>query len=110
MIEDALRLYPSYGHKRLIIHLLLMMKLFGIKPYRRTAKKCIVYKYPEAMVPNFFLTESLQGRGDIWANEFTYIKYHDIWAYVATVIDVYTREIVSVSMMINHTAQLVINP
>ena len=46
MIEATLEQYPSYGHKRLAIHLkvnkkrvLRVMHLFGIKPYRRRAKR-----------------------------------------------------------------------
>jgi len=42
-IEEVLREHPSYGHKRLAIHLkinkkriLRVMKIFGIKPYRKS--------------------------------------------------------------------------
>ena len=45
-IEDALHDHPGYGHKSLADHLkigkdkiLRVMKLFGIKPYRRRSKK-----------------------------------------------------------------------
>ena len=55
------------------------------------------------------MTEEPRGPGDIYASDFTYIKYHGKWVYVATVLDVFTREIVGVSILNTHAAQLVIN-
>jgi len=115
LIEMALRDHPSYGHKRLAIHLkinkkrvLRVMKLFGIKPYRRTTPK--VYKKPkDSVFPNLLLTETPGRPGDIYASDFTYIKHRGKWLYVATIIDIYTREIVGVSMLNTHATQLVIN-
>ena len=115
LIETALRDHPSYGHKRLAIHLkinkkrvLRVMKLFGIKPYRRTVPK--VYTKPkDSVFPNYLLTESPLCPGDIYASDFTYLKYRGKWLYVATVLDVYTREIVGVSILNTHATQLVIN-
>lgn len=114
-IELVLRDHPSYGHKRLAIHLKLnkkrilrVMKLFGIKPYRRTAKK--VYTKPkDSVFPNLLITETPLGIGDIYASDFTYLKYQGRWVYVATVIDVFSREIVGVSVLTTHSTQLVLN-
>lgn len=115
LIEAALRDHPSYGHKRLAIHLginkkrvLRVMKLFGIKPYRRIAKK--VYTKPkDSVFPNLLMTEEPRGLGDIYASDFTHIKFKGKWVYVATVIDVFTREIVGVSVLTTHNTQLVLN-
>ena len=114
-IETALREHPGYGHKRLSQHLkmnkkkvLRVMKLFDIKPYRRTAKK--VYRKPKGSVfPNYLMSESPVGPGDIYVSDFTHLKYQDRWLYVATVLDVYTREIVGVSVLTTHNTQLVLN-
>ncbi len=114
-IELVLRGHPSYGHKRLAIHLKLnkkrilrAMKLFGIKPYRRTCPK--VYKKPkDSVFPNLLITETPLGIGDIYASDFTYLKYQGRWVYVATVLDVFTREIVGVSVLTTHSTQLVLN-
>lgn len=115
MIELALREHPSYGHKRLAIHLginkkrtLRVMKLFGIKPYRRITPK-YQRKPKDSVFPNLLLTETPRGPGDIYASDFTYIKYRGKWLCVATVIDIYTREIVGVSVLNTHATQLVIN-
>jgi len=115
LIELTLREHPSYGHKRLARHLginkkrvLRVMHKFGIKPYRRTAKK-LYTKPKESVFPNLLMSEEPQGIGDIYASDFTYLKFKDRWVYVATVLDVYTREIVGVSVLTTHNTQLVIN-
>lgn len=115
LIEVTLRSHPSYGHKRLAIHLninkkrvLRVMKLFGIKPYRRETPQ--VYKKPkESVFPNYLMTEEPRGPGDIYASDFTYVKYRGKWLYVATVLDVFTREIIGVSILNTHATQLVMN-
>jgi len=116
MIEGALRDHPSYGHKRLAIHLKInkkrvsrVMRLFGIKPYRRTAKKAFVLKPKDSVFPNLLIHEVPKGPGDIYASDFTYIKWKGIWVYPATVIDVYTREVVGVCVLTTHATQLVMN-
>ncbi len=115
LIETTLRDHPSYGHKRLAIHLKLnkkrilrVMKLFGIKPYRLVTPK--LYKKPkDSVFPNLLMVEEPRGLGDIYASDFTYLKHKGRWVYVATVIDVYSREIVGVSVLTTHSTQLVLN-
>lgn len=116
LIEAALHLHPSYGHKRLAIYLginkkriLRVMKLYGIKPYRRTATKRFVLKPKDSVYPNLLIHEIPTCRGDIWVSDFTYIKYRGYWVYVATILDVHSREIVGVSILTTHGAQLVMN-
>ncbi|MBP6911864.1 MAG: IS3 family transposase [Candidatus Pacebacteria bacterium] len=116
LIEKSLRVNPSYGHKRLALDLninkkrvLRVMQIFGIKPYRRYVKKRFVWKPKDSIYPNLLIHESPCGIGDIWASDFTYIKYHNYWVYVATVIDVYSREIVGISVLTTHSTQLIIN-
>lgn len=115
LIEVALRDHPSYGHKRLAIHLKLnkkrilrVMKLFGIKPYRRTTPK-LYTKPKDSVFPNYLIMETPLGPGDIYASDFTYLKYHGRWVYVATVLDVFTREVVGASVLTTHHTQLVLN-
>lgn len=115
LIEVTLRDHPSYGHKRLALELginkkrvLRVMQLFEIKPYRRVTPK--VYQKPkDSVFPNLLITEIPLAPGDIYASDFTYLKYQGKWLYVATVIDLYTREIVGISILNTHATQLVIN-
>lgn len=84
------------------------MKLFGIKPYRRVTPR--VYTKPkDSVFPNYLMSEEPIGPGDIYASDFTYVKYRGRWLYVATVLDVFTREIVGVSILNTHATQLVMN-
>lgn len=84
------------------------MQLFGIKPYRRTTPKR--YQKPkDSVFPNLLMTETPLGAGDIYASDFTYLKYRGRWVYVATILDLFTREIVGVSVLTTHHTQLVLN-
>lgn len=116
LIEGVLRDHPAYGHKRIALHLkinkkrvLRVMKLFGIKPYRRVTKKRFVHKKTGAVVPNMLLTQEPRYKGHMCASDFTYIKFQKKWIYVATVIDLYTREIIGLAILTTHSTQLVMN-
>lgn len=117
LIEESLRIHPAYGHKRLAKHLkinkkriLRVMKKYGIKPYRRTAKNPWKHKKNKGYIfPNLLLTETPLYPNHIWATDFTYLKFQGKWLYVCTVIDLYTREIIGLSILNNHSTQLVIN-
>ena len=115
-IETALRLHPSYGHKRLALFLkinkkkaLRVMKIFGIKPYRRRGRKYRKNKNNSVSFPNFLLIETPLYPHHIWASDFTHISFHGTTVYVATVIDLFTREIVGFSVLTTHSVQLVTN-
>jgi putative transposase len=116
LIEEVLHTNPSYGHKRLAIHLginkkriLRVMHLFGIKPYRRHRKPYKNVKPREYDVfPNLLMTTSLERANQIRVTDFTYLWHHTRFIYVATVMDIYTREIVGVSVMTAHNTQLVL--
>ena len=116
-IEEALRNNPSYGHKRLAWHLGMnkkkvrrVMKIFGIKPYRRHAKKWKKTKNISAVYPNLLLTNHPEYENHIWTSDFTYLLRHKKkTVYVATVLDLWSKKIVGLSVFTNHSAQLTIN-
>lgn len=115
LIETALREHQSYGHKRLALHLkinkkrvLRVMKKYGIKPYRRVAAKPHKHeRKPEYVFPNLLLTEYPQYPGHIYASDFTHVKYKGRWVYVATVLDLFTREVVGMAVSLRHDRMLV---
>ena len=116
LIEEALRYHPSYGHKRLAKHLninkkrvLRVMKLYQIKPYRRRGKKWLKARKTELDYPNLLLTNTPRYEGHIWASDFTYLWFRGHWIYLATVIDLYTRKIVGLSISKSHDRYLVIS-
>mgnify|MGYP000215210332 CR=1 FL=1 len=116
-IEKTLRIFPSYGHKRLAIHLkvnkkriLRVMKLYGIKPYRRRGRKWRKSKKnPLTAFVNLLLTESPRYPNHIWTSDFTYLPFKGNWIYLATVMDLWNREIVGFSIFDHHSSQLTMN-
>lgn len=113
-IETVLREYPSYGHKRIALKLginkkriLRVMKLFGIKPYRRRGRKFRKTKDNGASFPNLLLTESPRYPHHIWASDFTHVSFHGKIVYIATIIDLFTRGIAGFSVMTTHSVSLV---
>jgi putative transposase len=115
-IESVLHDFPSYGHKRLALDLKLnkkrirrVMKLYGIKPYRRHRKPFKRLKSKEYQIfPNLLLTTPLTKINQIWVTDFTYLFYQNRFIYVATVMDVFNREVVGVCVLANHSSALVL--
>jgi len=118
-IEKVLENHHSYGHKRIAGHIkknkksiLRVMKMYGIKPYKRRRKWNYVKKKDlNEIYPNLLLKEGIfpQYPNHIWASDFTYLKYKDKFIYLSTIIDIYTREIKGFNVLTTHNNQLVIN-
>lgn len=106
----------SYGHKRLAEELkinkkrvLRVMKKFGIKPYRRRGRKYRKPKEIGSTYPNLLLTNLPRRLNHIWVSDFTHIGFHGRWVYMATVMDILSREIVGFSILTGHSVQLITN-
>lgn len=115
-IEEVLREYPSYGSRRLSIHLhsnrkrvKRVMNLFGIKAYRRRGRKWKKTVNIKVIYPNLLLTTYSTHENYIWVSDFTYIPFQGKTVYVATVLDLYTRKIVGLSVYTTHAVQLVLS-
>lgn len=116
-IEAVLVEHPAYGHKRIALTLKLnkkrilrVMKKYGIKPYRRRAKKRIKkndLNKPETIYTNLLFEEQANRPNKIWVSDFTYIKYKEKFIYLATVMDLFTREIVGINISRFHKKELV---
>ncbi len=116
-ILQTLHLHPSYGYRRLAIALginkkraLRVMQLYDIKPYRRRGKKPNYAKSPsmaDAILPNLIADYFPISPGDVWASDFTYIPYEGRFIYVATILDLYSREIVGWYVSNRHDTALV---
>lgn len=106
--------HPAYGHKRIAIHLgvnkkriIRVMKKYSITPiihrrspsYKGTQKSIHYTDWLNQLCP---LAPNI-----IWASDFTCIHFQDHWWYIATVIDVYTREIIGIAMSKYHNQELV---
>jgi len=116
-ILQVLHLHPSYGHRRLALHLkvnkkriLRVMHLYDIKPFRRRGKKPNYTKAPsmaDAILPNLIADYFPVSAGDVWVSDFTYLWYRDQFIYVATVMDLYSREIVGYHISNRHDTALI---
>jgi transposase InsO family protein len=117
-IEAVLLEHPAYGHKRLALHLKLnkkrmlrVMKKYGIKPYKRRLKKLLKKDdigKPDAKIQNqvkYFCPIMLN---IVWVSDFTYIKVKGKFIYFATIMDIYSREIIGISISRHHTSGLVL--
>jgi len=115
-IEEVWNNFPSYGHKRLAIVLkinkkkiLRIMKKFNIKPYRRHRKP---FKRSNVSIYdryyNLLVTNPCTRINQIWVSDFTYLWYKNRFIYLATIIDIYNREVVGVCILNNHSNGLII--
>lgn len=114
-IEIVLRDHPSYGHKRLAIHLGInkkrirrVMRMFGIKPYRRRGRKYKKTKKISVIYANLLFSTIPAYQNHVWVSDFTEMAYKRTRVYVATVMDIFTREIVGVSVSLRKGAPLVL--
>lgn len=112
-IEEAWQTHRGYGHRRLALALKInrkrirrVMRKFGLKPYRRRGRKWPKSKRISPSYPNLLLTVIPWGPHHIWVSDFTRLWFQTKWVYVGTVMDVYTRLVVGVSVLTTHTVQL----
>ena len=117
-IGKVLRDNPSYGHKRIALELglnrkriLRVMKKFHLMPAKRRRKKFVKVDdlgRPEAKYINEIEKFCPIRPNIVWAGDFTHIVFQNTWVYLATVMDIYTREIIGWHMSTNHAKDLVI--
>ena len=62
---------------------------------------------PEAPYPNFIKGRCPIAPGVVWATDFTYIPFHGTFLFLATVLDVFTREVLGWHILSVHTAALI---
>jgi putative transposase len=114
-IEEVLRQFPSYGYRRIARELKMnrkpvqrVMKIYGIKAYRRRGRKPKKKNNKSAVsYPNLLLETMPLYPNHIWATDFTYLWFKDKFYYVCTVIDLFTRRIVGFSVSARHDRWLV---
>jgi len=110
-IRKAMERNPSYGHRRIALALkvnhkrvLRVMQKFELKPilYRRRSK---FNQYnPQKIEANKNLIKNLSPitPNCIWVTDFTYLRYKKKFVYLATVIDVFTRQVIGWNMSLKH--------
>lgn len=117
-IESVWVNHPAYGHKRLALALKLnkkrilrVMKIFGLTPKRKRGKKPQKkgdQNKPASQYQNLIKGICPIAPDCIWVTDFTYIKYHHYFIYLATIIDLFTREVVGWNISRFHNKELVL--
>ncbi len=116
-IEKVMSDNKAYGHKRIAWALninkkraLRVMKLFGLKPRRRRKrqpdKPQDLGQAPMA-IPNLVKGIIIDAPNKVWVSDFTFLPYYGRFVYLATLEDVFTRQIVGWEVSIRHNADLV---
>lgn len=117
-IEHVMKANPAYGHKRIATDLkvnhkkiLRVMKLYGLKPRRRRIrpppKTDDLGKAPTGY-PNLIKYLCPIRPNVVWAVDFSFFKYRGIWYYLATVMDLFTREIIGFAFSRYYNKELVL--
>lgn len=117
-IESVLTDNPAYGHKRIALALKLnkkrilrVMKKFGLKPYKRRVKKPRKKGNegkPMTKYQNLIKDLKPTKRNEIWVSDFTYIRFREKFIYLATIMDLFSREIVGFNVSRFHNSELVL--
>ena len=114
-IEALMADNPSYGHKRVAIALGLnkkqvkrVMRKFDLRPARRRRKSWKRALGEEsAPSPNLLVALFPLFKNHVWVTDFTYLWWRGRWVYVCTIIDLWSREVLGISIKTNHSAMLV---
>lgn len=109
--------HPAYGHRRVGIVLSWnrkktnrLMQKFHLKPKLRRGFRLVKpddLGRPETRVENIAKILCPIRPNILWAGDFTYVLFCSRFWYVATVIDVYTREILGWHLGNHHTTALI---
>lgn len=115
-IERVMANHKAYGHKRIAIALrinkkraLRVMKLFGLKPQKRRKRPNKPQDLGQApmAIPNLVQGIIIDTPNQVWVSDFTYLPYYGRFVYLATLEDVFTRQVVGWEVSIRHNADLV---
>jgi len=101
-IEKVLASNKAYGHRRVALDLRInkkrarrVMKLFNLKPQRKRKKPNKpkdVGQEPMA-IPNLITGIIIDAPHQVWVSDFTYLPYFGRFLYLATIEDVFTRQV-----------------
>lgn len=116
-ILSVMQEHPAYGHRRVAMALRCnhkkahrLMKKFGLKPKIRRGYRLVKpddVNRPETRIENILTALCPIRPTVVWAGDFTYLLFQNRFWYVATVIDVYTREILGWHIANHHTTSLI---
>jgi putative transposase len=111
-IEEVLREHPGYGSRRLGQALGMgrerarrVMRLYGVKPYRRHGKKYRKRKVKRTH-PNLLLEIMPSYPNHIWVTDFTELAFQSGKVYFSTILDLFTRKLVGIHVAVRKGSAL----
>lgn len=116
-IETVMGNNKAYGHKRIAWDLkknkkkvLRVMKKFDLKPkrHRKAPKKPGDQNQASMAVPNLIQGIIIEAQNHVWVSDFTYLPYFGKFVYLATIEDLFTRQIIGWEISFRHNADLVV--
>lgn len=116
-IEAVMEKHPGYGHRRVADALKIskerarrVMRKFHLKPARRAKapRKPQDEGRPAEPYPDITAVMCPCTPHTVWVSDFTYICFHGIFIYLATVLDLFTGEVLAAQVMTFHSAELVL--
>ena len=117
-ILEIMREHPCYGKPSIALEMGRNIKLvrrvmnkYGLKAKKRRKrfKKPRDEGKPSSEIPNRIKNLCPICPNAIWAGDFTHLDFHGKFLYLATVIDLYTREAVGWAVGLHHSTKLVID-
>lgn len=118
-IVAVMQEHPAYGHRRIALVLSMnhkkiarIMKQYGLQPAvqrKRRPHKPADEKQPEIQRINVLKLLCPLYRNIVWVGDFTYFWFQGRFWYLATVMDVYTREVIGQYIGNHHTTALIQN-
>jgi len=116
-IEKVMTKHKAYGHKRIAWELninkkraLRVMKIFGLKPRRRRKKPDKPQDLGQVAmaIPNLIQGIIIDVPNQAWVSDFTYLPFYGRFIYLATLEDVFTRQVVGWEISTRHNADLIV--
>lgn len=113
-VSDLQLVSPSYGHKRVALALCWghnkakrIMAKFGLKPPRRKSRKVWLTRSVDSHhYTNLIKNIKAAKPNQIFVSDLTYLKFQGKNVYLATIEDIFTREIVAAELSDQHDSNL----
>ena len=105
MIEKIATEFPRYGYRRITAELARRgLKVNHKRVSRMMKEECLLVsvknfvkpaylRHDLPKYPNLIRNVTLQHADQIWGSDFTYIRLHQEWVYLAVILDLFTRSI-----------------
>jgi transposase InsO family protein len=116
-IEAVMLEHPGYGHRRVADALGIsrerarrVMHKFHLKPARRARapRKPLDQGRPPELHPDITAVLCPCAPHVVWVSDFTYIAYRGEFLYLATILDLFTGEVLAAQVMTTHSAELIL--